>query len=1043
MTEAFFVQTNRQNHHSIDFERLFEDVSVAATFADKTEYGEQLRPLNEGDRVLMYDQPSSSYLGVGTVSKPWNGEDVTNTARKVAPDEDVEEFHVDINWEHWRQPSNGYNRATVNRILEYDETYAPPQSVMPIKNPDEQAINRVYSIISDGGELPTMLTSVQRKVLNEWREVAEKHIAGEEFDFEKHDRTKDIQERADEFITDPTTERFKSMWDRMHAAIQRGNAENILSKWDSSIDELAGLIKTIRDADQYDDQWESELGGKTTVRELFGNLHIEEYPIINAATESGLAFFDYEQPDSYAEGVEEFEDFLETYEQIVGHATAEADHGLEIPIRLEVDQLFNVIDKVDESSIENESQDAAIQLYRTVLNATTHSGSKGGDESTVTLQELAGTDASPFWVNQGNQAEIRDEYLRAKVDNEWHHDLERVAEGDVVFHNFNDELIGYSIATGHHETYSFRDQKYQRIAVNFHWFDESISVDSGLKETLGQEKYRTEKYYPINSNDQLAQAYLADLSNAAANFLLSQVDLEIEQETPTDLPSKPDSAADIERQLIQNKQVILYGPPGTGKTFDAMRFAKRWVQERTNREAAAKQIRSVTFHPSFSYEDFIEGLTADATESGSVTYGVEDGVLKDIVEDANDALESTTAGEQPPPFVLIIDEINRGNLAQIFGELITLLEADKRGEFETDLAHSGHTFTIPPNLYVIGTMNTADQSIALVDTALRRRFRFLDFPPNLDIVFSEETTKTSNPHDAVTQRSDAISRREQLLGASVLAVEKLNERILDAADLGKGKQIGHAYLLGHDSAQQIEDEWRYTILPQLEEYYFGQFDRLRNELLKDTGDTLIVENEERIRDFNAHDLYATLCTIAGIDDPAPLAGPGQQSLPDGNNVPESEYDDAWSAEEKSPETFRERISSTLADGDEAEVERILDAGEELAWLDAGRGDKATAQVKSDAVDPGVGLIQITQDGIIEFRWNWLSSTDSNPLTADFIDDASTAFNDIDTYTHEYDPEENSFTDPEVPIQDLSEDDVTTLIDGLESFIEQAAQFEDD
>ena len=1044
MTESYFVHTNRQHDHPIDFERLFEDISVAATFADKTEYGEQLQPLNEGDRVLMYDQPSGTYLGVGTVSEPWSGESVTEIERKVAPDDDVEEFHVGVNWEQWCHPSNGYDRAKVNRILGYDKAYAPPQSVMPIRNPDDQAINRVYGIISDGGKIPTMVNSNQWKVLEEWREVAKNHTAGEEFHFANHDRTKDIRERADVFVDDPTSERFKSMWDRMHAAIQRGNAENILSKWDNSIDELANLIKEIRDADHYDDQWESKLGGKTTVRELFGSLHIDEYPIINAATESGLAFFDYEQPDSYTEGVEEFEDFLQTYERVVGHATAEAEHGLKVPIRIEVDQLFNVIDKVDESSIENESADVAIRLYRTVLNAKTNSGIEGDDGSTTTIQELAGTDANPFWVNQGNQAEIRDEYLRAKVDNEWHHDLEKVAEGDVIFHNFDDELIGYSTATGHHETYSFRDQKYQRIAVDFHWFDEPIPVDSELKETLGQEKYRTKKYYPINSDDHLAQAYLADLSDAAANFILSQIEIDVKQATsanPTELPSKPDSAEEIKRQLVQNKQVILYGPPGTGKTFDAKRFATRWVHKKTEREPTGKQIRSVTFHPSFSYEDFIEGLTANATESGSISYDVEDGVLKHVAEDANDALESTPAGERPPPFVLIIDEINRGNLAQIFGEVITLLEEDKRGNFEVELAHSGDSFTLPPNLYVIGTMNTADQSISLVDTALRRRFRFVDFPPNLDVVFEQYDTIDAGmePEELVTAPNAVVSDRNRLLAASILAIDELNERILDAAQLGKGKQLGHTYLLEHDSKAAVVDAWRFDILPQLEEYYFGQLDRLREDLLDGTGETLFNWDTERIQSFNANDLYTALCTLGGIENPVDLSGQERKSSVESDSDP---ADDTWDEGERTTEAFRDRFSSTLDPANAEKISQLIDDADDIANLDPGDGDYASLMVKADSVNPSVGIIQIEEDGTIGFRWNWVVSNDNSEVSPTFIDDTATVFESVTGYQHEWDPEDGengNFESPELDVQDLAHSDIDALIESLREFVNRASE----
>ncbi|GGL64511.1 hypothetical protein [Halocalculus aciditolerans] len=135
------------------------------------------------------------------------------------------------------------------------------------------------------------LTTHQRTVLEQWQEVAKTQQTGAEFDFSQYERTQDIVERADEFIENPTRDGFKSMWDRMNAASQRGSAEQILSKWDDSIADLASLIKSVRDADQYDSNWETQLGAKATIRELFGHLHIDEYPIINAATESGLRFF--------------------------------------------------------------------------------------------------------------------------------------------------------------------------------------------------------------------------------------------------------------------------------------------------------------------------------------------------------------------------------------------------------------------------------------------------------------------------------------------------------------------------------------------------------------------------------------------------------------------------------------------------------------------------------------------------------------------------------------------------------------------------------
>ena len=519
-----------------------------------------------------------------------------------------------------------------------------------------------------------------------------------------------------------------------------------------------------------------------------------------------------------------------------------------------------------------------------------------------------------------------------------------------------------------------------------------------------------------------------------------------------ELPSvaePPVNRGTITRQLQRAKQVVFYGPPGTGKTYTARQFARWWLHQNSPDSPTTAQLEVVTFHPSFSYEDFIEGLTAEAND-GAVEYRIEEGVFKRICQRAQTAYEYANQHEdsgEAPPYVLIIDEINRGNLAQIFGEVITLLEADKRGDFEIELAHSGETFTVPPNLYVIGTMNTADQSIALVDTALRRRFRFIDFPPDLDIVFDQYDTESLDAQAAVTARSSGISRQERLLGASVLAAHELNERILNAPQLGKGKQLGHTYFLNHDSSDDIVDAWRYDILPQLEEYYFGQFDRLRDELLNETDTRLIDWETERIQSFDAQALYSALCDLAGVEDPAPLTD-ALQAMPDGNGTEamQAQPDDAWAAGNRTPETFRERLQSTLDDDSAEKMIRILDVGEDIGWLDTGRGDRASIMLKSDSVDSGVGIIQHSQDGRIDFRWNWLLDRDTNPLDREFIEDASRVFTDISGYEHRWDPdnrEEGGFVDPQLYVSDLSAEDVTVLTEGLRSFTDQAAAFQHD
>ncbi|WP_231188385.1 AAA family ATPase [Haladaptatus sp. DYF46] len=588
-----------------------------------------------------------------------------------------------------------------------------------------------------------------------------------------------------------------------------------------------------------------------------------------------------------------------------------------------------------------------------------------------------------------------------------------------------------------------RDEYQLYLGVHWNRVTYGLHVGGNLRDeedwkgNRNLEKIQTDESLSIDT-------VLGKLHDVKANYLaLNDIS------RPVEPPAKPSQADEIARQLLATNQAIFYGPPGTGKTYTAHRFAQWWVHNQTSSESVDEQIQIVTFHPSFSYEDFIEGLTAEAND-GAVEYRIEEGVFKRICQRAQTAYEYANQQEdtdEAPPYVLIIDEINRGNLAQIFGEVITLLEADKRGNFEIELAHSGETFTVPPNLYVIGTMNTADQSIALVDTALRRRFRFIDFPPDLDIVFEQYDIEPLDAQAAVTAHSSGISRQERLLGASVLAAHELNERILDAPQLGKGKQLGHTYFLIHDSSDDIVDAWRYDILPQLEEYYFGQFDRLRDELLNEIDTRLIDWETERIQSFDDQALYSALCDLAGVEDPAPLAD-AMQAIPDGNGTEalQGQPDDAWAAGDRTPETFRERLQSILDDDSAEKMVRILDIGDDIGWLDTGRGDRASIMLKSDSVDSGVGIIQLSQDGRIDFRWNWLLDRDTNPLDREFIEGASRVFTNISGYEHRWNPEkgeEGGFVDPRLYVSDLSEEDITALSEGLQSFTERAATFQHD
>lgn len=299
--------------------------------------------------------------------------------------------------------------------------------------------------------------------------------------------------------------------------------------------------------------------------------------------------------------------------------------------------------------------------------------------------------------------------------------------------------------------------------------------------------------------------------------------------TNMDVPAEYDRIAE---QLQSTGQVVFHGPPGTGKTHHAKQFAEWWVTEHPGSVQRNDQIRFVTFHPSFSYEDFIQGLTAESSD-GSISYELKDGVFKEFVElteawPGQDNQDFEDVSE--PRYVFIIDEINRGNIASILGETVTLLELDKRADGDNatmvNLSHSNDEFEIPSNVYIIGTMNTADRSLALVDAAIRRRFGFVPFPPDYEALRSEFGFETADDVDQALQEDGT----DNLQALSLEAIRGLNQVILGRQDLGKGKQIGHSYLFDCSSEAALVRAWKYEILPLLEEYFHGSFQDLTETL---------------------------------------------------------------------------------------------------------------------------------------------------------------------------------------------------------------------
>lgn len=386
---------------------------------------------------------------------------------------------------------------------------------------------------------------------------------------------------------------------------------------------------------------------------------------------------------------------------------------------------------------------------------------------------------------------------------------------------------------------SNKEKKFQWIRFNKDHISKFMNDNETLKiwtNTVGkqlelfkgspQKRFHQDIFYQLIVNKNFQEEVLDQVYSS--NDIIDR-----SKEIKSLLNEKFPTFKDIKQALERKKQVILYGPPGTGKTYQASVFSvyfllqddpKRhgelleYLQGSDNKGLENQllgdhRLSYFTFHPSYSYEEFIEGIKPIQVNN-KIELRLQKGVFADI---CNIAAREENAEKN---YVVVIDEINRAHLTKVFGELITVLESDKRGN-QIRLPYSKEYFTVPPNVYLIGTMNTADFSVKSLDIALRRRFAFLEFHPDYDLL----DLPIGGLHIGELLRN-------------------LNSKITEV--FGREKQIGHAYLLEDgvpvSTVEELYQVLVHDIIRLLEDYCHSDY----SQLTKFLGEKIVKQENQQL-----------------------------------------------------------------------------------------------------------------------------------------------------------------------------------------------------